>query len=751
MSHGQNQCMPMTDTIDQPGQRRPNKGDKPKSALRTDIQGMRALAAGLIVFYHLWPGKIHGGFTAVDIFFVVSGFLITSHLMNHPPASGRDLANFWMRRIRRLMPAAMTVIVGTMIAVRIFMPDTQWRTHAQEAIASALYFQNWELAGQSVDYMESEGSASALQHYWSLSVEEQFYAVWPVLLVACVLIARRMRLRTEIVALIAISILWVASVAYSISFTKSNPEQAYFVTPTRVFAFATGALLAISIRLIGERVAQARGIRVAGEFAVWGGYAAVAYSVVMFDGTNFPGLKGLLPVLGTAAIIAGYSERGLNPNALLRNRPAQYLGDISYSVYLWHWPVIVIMPYAIGRELGLVDTLAAGALGLALGALTKHFVEDRFRTPRPRQALVSQYRWAIAGMAAVVGLGLLQSAEVDQRTKRDLRSLQLAAQNTDPCFAANALRRDDACPLGEVEVKKVVPSPALAPRDRSFSYNYDCQTQTPFSDFKSCVFGDRTAKRNVALVGNSHAIHWLPALHQVALKEHFKITTFFTEQCFATNVRIDFSTPQQTENCHKWGQEVLRQTGSKKFDLIVTSNRTYKQPVEKGPRNEVFEKGYAEYVKDWIKAGTKVMVLRDTPLPDATIESVPECVAENKNNPAACSGERNKWIRTDPLADAVRELDDKRAIVANLSDSFCTETRCPSVIGRTMVYFDASHMTATYARSLAPELGPIITKALGPDTKEPKDSKDSAKAKKSGEAKKVDSEEHVEASAGAEQ
>ncbi|MGQ0467866.1 MAG: acyltransferase family protein [Sporichthyaceae bacterium] len=699
--------------IDQPGQRRP--AQKKNTGLRTDIQGLRALAVGLIIVYHLMPESFHGGFVAVEVFFVVSGFLITSHLLSKPPGSRRDLLDFWMRRVRRLLPASLFVLVATLLLARLIAPDTVWRNHASEGIASALYFQNWELANQSVDYMASDRAASALQHYWTLSVEEQFYAVWPLLVVLAVFVARRLRMRHEVAMLVGVSLLFVTSVAWSIVYTQANPEKAYFVTPTRVWEFATGALLACLVALYGKRIGSMRGKPILGELLVWGGFAGLTFGLVTYHGTDYPGWKALLPVLSTAAIIAGYSERGFNPNQLLRNRPTQLLGDTSYSVYLWHWPLIVLVPYATGHELTVVEAVLVAAAGIGLGILTKFQVEDRFRRPRPRQSVVVPFRWAAVGMAGVVALGLVQIAEVDARASRDVKQLQLAAQTTDPCFASSALREDNDCGLGEVP--KPVPSPALAPKDRSFSYAHDCQTKVPFNTVKRCVFGDRAAEKNVALVGNSHAVHWLPALHQVALKEKFKITTYFTEQCFATNVRIEFSTPEQTENCHNWGRQVLKETSSKVYDLVVTSNRTYRAPVEEGPRNEVFKRGYREFVKQWLDSDKKVLVIRDTPLPDATIESVPDCLAQNGKNPAACSGPREKWMRPDPLADAAKDIKDKRVSVANLSDWFCSEARCPSVIGRATVYFDASHMTATYSRSLAPVLQPIVAKKLELDPK----------------------------------
>jgi hypothetical protein len=247
----------------------------------------------------------------------------------------------------------------------------------------------------------------------------------------------------------------------------------------------------------------------------------------------------------------------------------------------------------------------------------------------------------------------------------------------------------------------------------SFSYNYDCQLKMPFTGFKSCVFGDQKATRSVALVGNSHAIHWLPALQQVAQAEHFKITTFFSEQCFATTVRIQFPTRAETENCLHWGQQVLNATAAGKYDLVITSERTYKAPLGGGDTNKVFQQGYTDYVKHWLKADRRVLVLRDVPAPRTTLKNVPNCVAEHRRHLEQCQGTRSAWMHPDPLADAVRAIKSNKATVANLTDWFCTKTTCPAVIGGAMVYFDASHITATYARSLVPVLGPIVARAMG--------------------------------------
>jgi peptidoglycan/LPS O-acetylase OafA/YrhL len=687
---------------------------------RKDIQGLRALAVALVVIFHLWAHGLRGGFVGVDVFFVISGFLITSHLLTKPPQTWSDLGAFWARRIRRLLPAALTVLTVSLVAVRLLAPDTQWKSTGQQVMAATLYWQNWRLAGQSVDYLHESTPPTVAQHFWSLSVEEQFYAIWPLLLAAAVIAARLLHRRLAPVAALVVSVPLVASLTWSVLYTRSQPAKAYFVTTTRIWELAVGALLAALVQWAARRPARRRMSRLGAVLrpvVVWAGFGAIAYSAATFDGGGFPGAKALVPVLGVAAVIAVHDQVSFTPNRLLALRPAQYLGDISYSVYLWHWPLIVLVPYALHHDLQTPDKISIMVAAVVASALTKRHIEDRFRVPRAGRvrSLVRPYRWAAVGMAGVVALSVMQLRQVDNREHQQMQAAQIAAATTaeDPCFGANALRADRTCAPAAADSPKIVPSPIIAPKDLSFSYNFDCQLKLPFTGFKSCVFGDPKATRNVALVGNSHAIHWLPALQQVALAEHFKITTFFSEQCFATTVRIKFPTPAETENCLRWGQQVLKATTTGAFDLVLTSERTYMSPVGGGNSDKVFQQGYSDYVKSWVNAGRRVLVLRDVPHPATTVANVPNCVAQHRQQLTACQGSRSSWVLNDPLADAVLAMKSTKAQVANLTDWFCTQTTCPPVIGGALVYVDGSHITATYARTLAPVLSPIVANALG--------------------------------------
>ncbi|HEX3784240.1 MAG TPA: acyltransferase [Pseudonocardiaceae bacterium] len=374
-------------------------------AFRTDIQGLRALAIAMVVCFHLWPTRLSGGFVGVDVFFVVSGFLITSHLLRSQPTTSRDLASFWVRRIRRLLPAALTVIVTVLLATWAFAPVPQWRKTGIQAVSSAVYLQNWQLApGSSI---HGDPHPTALQHYWSLSVEEQFYLVWPILILLCVRYGRRRGVSPLPAVRLAIGTLAIASIAFSVWFTRNHPAPAYFVTPTRMWELAAGGLTAALVPALLERIPE-RSLAFLRIAAVWVGFAAIAFAARNYHAGHTPVPESTVPVIGAALIIAADRPVGFTPNALLRARPVQYLGDISYSMYLWHWPLIVLVPMATGQQLGNWSSLGVVAGALVLAGLTKRQIEDRFRHSRQRRSLIIPCRWAVAGMAGVALLGGLE-------------------------------------------------------------------------------------------------------------------------------------------------------------------------------------------------------------------------------------------------------------------------------------------------------------------------------------------------------
>ncbi|MGN6742482.1 MAG: acyltransferase family protein, partial [Amnibacterium sp.] len=197
--------------------------ERVRRGVRGDIQALRAAAVTMVLLYHLWPKRLTGGFTGVDVFFVISGFLITTHLLAHPPRRARDLLAFWSRRIRRLLPASLLVLLVTLAASRLFAPATTWSSTAAQVRAAALYVVNWRLADDSVDYLASQDAPTPVQHFWSLSVEEQFYLVWPILILLLVLTARLLRTNRGAVVTGGLGVVVALSLAYSVAETAAEP------------------------------------------------------------------------------------------------------------------------------------------------------------------------------------------------------------------------------------------------------------------------------------------------------------------------------------------------------------------------------------------------------------------------------------------------------------------------------------------------------------------------------------------------
>ncbi|MHA7171465.1 acyltransferase family protein [Arthrobacter monumenti] len=670
---------------------------------RKDIQGLRALAVSLVVIYHLWPNRLSGGFVGVDAFFVISGYLITAHLLAKPPARFHDLARFWSRRIRRLLPASLVVLAITAVATRLLAPPTQWEQISREIISSALYIENWALASSATDYLAADNSASPVQHFWSLSVEEQFYLFWPILLLAAFWVARRFKLSPTTTARAVISGVIVLSLAFSVSATINEPASAYFITPTRMWELAMGGAIA-ALPIMSTRLASRFGPLLA-----WLGVTAIVISAVYYSGsTPFPGYAALVPVLGTALVIWTGACDAFSPTNVFQLRPIQWLGNVSYSVYLWHWPLIALIPYVSGGHLGRLDKAFILVATLLLAGASKKFIEDRYRVSKPGASLAATYRLAGVGMIAVVALSAVQLAEVEYRQTAATNQLKSAVNGNDPCFGASSIAAGfDKCPQNPSVAP--VPDLTLAKTDKAEAYEDHCWNNAPFTERTKCTYG--SGPKQVALVGNSHAGHWLPALQVIAEQRGWTITTYLVSRCNPTDAPLTFDTPEKTENCLEWGRWAMEETKGTKYDLVFTSERQ-SVPVQGysySNSSEPAKDGYISYLKDWSEGGTNLVIIKDPTFPGG---SVPDCLAENLENHLSCSGTPEEWHVMTPLFAAAKELARPNIHTVNLDSYFCGEGRCRAVIGGVVVYFDGSHITATYARTLAPYLSNAIRQAL---------------------------------------
>lgn len=686
----------MTLTETARGRTRTALAPAPGKGFRGDIQGLRALAVGMVVVYHLWPARLPGGFAGVDVFFVISGFLITGHLLRHVPRRPRDLAEFWGRRIRRLLPASLLVLLVSTIGAYLLAPSSMWAITAKQVVAAVFYASNWQLAAASVDYLAADNEASVVQHFWSLGVEEQFYLVWPILfLVVGRCIARRRA--SESWYAVAVLAVVVSSFAFGAWLTFAEPAAAYFVTPARVWELAAGGLVAIAVSR-----GRLAGLRAQGLLA-WLGLALILFSAFrLSSSTPFPGYAAAVPVVGTMLVLACAPARRCSPARLLGSAPARFVGDNSYAIYLWHWPLIVLAPGVTGA----VGPLDSGLLLIAtvvLAWLTTKFVEPAFRSGGFWQPLKRTYAGALVAMLIVAGAGAglwVHAASI--RSAAEARVAALTESDA-ACVGAGALPVSAGGPGGcDITGDELILDPIVAKTDKSRAYDDGCWSSGDFAERPTCTYGD--GEISVALVGNSHAGHWLGPLTELAHARGWTITTFLVDRCNATvTIPLAFDTAAKTKGCQAYAEYVRERTTSGDFDAVIVSQR---QSVEvAGGDWDTTEQpliaAQEEMLRSWDAAGLPVMVIRDTPFPGNQDLIVPDCVAVHADDPSACDGSPEDWYWMDPLAEAAEDFPANVAVL-DPTEWVCPEGRCRSVIGGVVTYFDGSHLTDTYAVTLAP-------------------------------------------------
>ena len=662
-----------------------------------------------VVFNHLAPGLLPGGYVGVDIFFVISGYLISAHLLRELDRTGRiRLRRFWARRARRLLPASLLVLVVSAVASLLVVPATQLSAVMRQITASALYVQNWVLAHDAQDYFASADSPSPVTHYWSLSLEEQFYLVWPLLTFGAYALFRR-RGRPRAAVLAAFGVVVVASLGYSVVETARAPDAAYFVTPARMWQLGLGGVLSLVPALVRRRHAVA---------AI--GWIALLSSVALLDESSpVPGWITLVPVLGTAAVIwSGDAFLGAAPRALRPGLGAGlWVGAISYSLYLWHWPAIVLLPYATGKPLDVPTKLLLLVGILVVSWLSLRLVEDPVR----RLGWLTQgpawrtFLPAAAVMALLVVLGGLSQGTQERSVEAAAAEVEAALASADPCFAARAIANgcDDPHRL------RYEDSTLLRVENYRFepAWGSTCLQSSDGPEVESCEFGvprDESSLQ-VALIGDSHARHWNGALEELALKHRWNVTLIAKSSCPANAAPVRTRRyPEFLPSCRTWNAGVVRHVlGDDAIDVVVTSasSRNYVIAGLQGREQLArMERGYRQTWRQWTSAGKKVVVIGD--VPRMSLGDIPTCVAEAATVDDPCTAPARKAASRDPLLGAARSADDPDIVPVNLRDFFCSAGRCHSVIGGVVAYGDQNHLLGFFARSLAPylyeQMGPAV-------------------------------------------
>jgi peptidoglycan/LPS O-acetylase OafA/YrhL len=675
------------------------------SRFRGDVAGLRAVAVVLVVLYHAGLPGLPGGFVGVDVFFVISGFLITGQLIDEIDRSGRvSLAGFYARRAKRILPAAAVVLVVVAAASRLLLPRIRWQEIGGDTVGAATYIINWRLAGRSVDYLREDVPPSPLQHYWSLAVEEQFYLVWPLLIILALLAARLIR-RTALRPILGVALVAVAvpSFLWSIAYTAESPSRAFFVSTTRMWELSLGAalaLLAIPVTRLPRGLAVPLG---------WLGLAAiVASGLLVTTDTAWPGYAAALPTLGAVAVIAAGAAAGRwGPVALLGTRPFRWTGDLSYSLYLWHWPMLVI---ATGHWGGLSHTmtLAVAVASVIPAWLTYKLVENPIRYSRavsrsPRLSLSLGGNLSLVGICAGLALALLGA---------------LAASGARPTAAAPpapgaaVLPANPAQSLGDhmPEYGYIIPDPLHADVPDSSGV---CFQMIDASDANWCEYGNPDAKTEVALVGDSKMDQWLPAFQALAEQNDWKVVIAGKASCPFTSARtvrpVSGGGNQPYPSCDTWNTRVLARLKADRPAYVFTSQALSLALDASGKLTEAaMIKGVQASWREVGAVGSRVIVLANNPDPGLNVD---QCVDQHRHELLACTFDRIAHDE-DPAylmqRKAVKDVPDVTMI--DLFDFICPTLRCPPVIGYVLVYRSSSHLTASYVKTLTPRLATALAR-----------------------------------------
>jgi peptidoglycan/LPS O-acetylase OafA/YrhL len=648
----------------------------------------------MVLIYHLYPSLLPGGFVGVDVFFVISGFLITGHLWRGYQRDGQvRLLDFWGRRARRLVPSAALVLVVTWVVSRIVLPPGRLADTAEQIRASALYFQNWQLAHDAVNYLTSGDAATPVQHFWSLSVEEQFYLIWPLLFVLAALAGRRQgTARSGRIVLAGLVVTLVAaSLAYSVYETRVDRAAAYFVTTTRIWELGAGGILALLPRSTSvDRVLRGQG------WLGWAGLASVLASAFALRGTSeFPGALALLPVSGAVMLIADQGRHG--PARLMSARPMVFLGGISYSLYLWHWPMISLWTAESGKSPDAVSGPVLIVASLAAAWWTKTYVEDPIR----RSPKLTGHSWWSLSTALTAALPVA------------LVSVYLAGVpgwdgKLGPGYPGAAALAGTAV---SVPAKPVLPPPDDALAAIPEYWQQGCLDGEYAIAPKVCVYGDTTHPTiTVALVGDSIAGNWFPALDELALRYHWRLVTDLHSTCPWTATWVtDPNTPVpgvRYTACHEWDTRVQHDLlTSIRPNVVITSDFTQVGSMthpQYGPAAYAdIAAGMAQYWKQLQDHGISVIPIQETPEMNFT---PPDCVSEYGAASPACDRPATEAIPQDPPTVQATRLMAGKVKVIDMNQFICQPSICSSVVGNVLVYFDAHHLTSSYVSTITPYL-----------------------------------------------
>ena len=655
---------------------------------RPDVEGLRAVAVLLVVLYHASLPGLSGGFVGVDVFFVISGYVITGVLLRAQDSKGVvTIVGFYCRRIRRILPAATLVLIATTASAYLVLGVVYGDRTATDARWSAVFLANFHFASVGTDYFTSLQAPSPLQNFWSLAVEEQFYLVYPTAFFVLASIRTRVTLATRLAIALGAGI--VVSFLLSVHQTATNPTVAYFSPFTRAWELALGALVAVGARWL------LRIPRQLGPPLSWLGISGIVLSAFVFTrSTPYPGVAVAVPVVASALVIAaGVVAPARGAETLLGLPPLQWLGRISYSLYLWHWPILVIAAYAAGKPmLTFSQSLWWLVVAAAASVMTFFVLEQPVRHSR---VLHSR-----RGVTILIGLGLVASTLV-------VASIEFVTHSGSGSVPSHPMAGPSVARLvAEAPGIQTLP-PDLAPSLEQAPHDWGgppgaCWAALQIS-LPPCQFGDPNGTRTMVLLGDSHAGMWFDVINLIATTAHWKLVWVGQANCPAALLPVQNSPGigipggrfTQCDQFHRFAIDRINQL---RPDLIVVSQAIHADLRGKLYTPTEWGMGFVALIHELRVPSNRIVLLGEVP----ALPAGPACLSHHQTDVQRCSHVPRAYI--------VSYNDSEKAASASVgghyldvSAWFCSRT-CTAVIGSYEVYMDVSHVTRTYSMFLASQL-----------------------------------------------
>ena len=611
----------------------------------TQIQGLRAVAAILVTVFH--ARLVPGGFIGVDIFYVISGYLITGLILREIEKTGTlDLRSFYQRRIKRLLPTSVFVLFVTAIFAWILFPPITRDALGRDLFAAATYISNYLFAWWQNDYQNLNATPSPFIHYWSLAVEEQFYIVWPLFLLFLARYGKK-------VIFAGIAITTLLSLLFSIYLTQVAPIWAFYSLPTRAWELGFGALLLF----LPETKKKIR-------ILPWLGFFGIALSSFNFnENTAFPGKNALVPVLATVFLMASIKYWPPLFNDLANSRLSQWLGAISYPLYLWHWPALVLPSSAMGRPLRFYERFLCILLTIVLAHFTSKYIEEplRHKNFAPRTI----YKGAAYTTAVSLVAGVLIS------------------------FTSSSIITTKGEVSYQFDLVQVMEKPDV--------YGDGCHVNYGETKSGYCTYGEKESSKTIVLYGDSHAAQWFPTLEKMANERGFKLVSLTKSACPAVDAKRPDQGAFKQVHCTKWRENSIKRIAEIQPLAVITSSFQYFTPDNSSiSRTQWWNEGQRKLLKGLRGSTNNLIYIGDTPRP---LRDIPNCLA-SRDSKVCDSTERSK-VSVIPGFDVI-----------NPNPWLCS-SYCPAIVEGTVAYRDASHISVDMALRLLPKLeAALIAKGL---------------------------------------